>query len=101
MLLFEHQQQTKKLLVSQQFSWPYGITKYSSGWKDIVNQCLGFACDPEDSKPIFLYDTPAYNGASPETFRGLALKKKKKKKNEEEERKKWTAVQEIVQTEFY
>ena len=34
---------TKKLLVSWQFSGPYGITKYSSGWrKDVVNQCLEF-----------------------------------------------------------
>ena len=33
----------KKLLVSWQFSGPYGITKYgSSGRKDVVNQCLEF-----------------------------------------------------------
>ena len=32
---------TKKLLVSWQFSGPYGVTKYGSGWrKDVVNQCL-------------------------------------------------------------
>ena len=37
MLLFEHQQKTKKL-VSWQFSWPYGVTKYTNGWKkDVVN----------------------------------------------------------------
>ena len=34
---------TKKLLVSWQFSGPYGVTKYGSGWrKDVVNQCLEF-----------------------------------------------------------
>ena len=39
--LFEHQQ--KKLLVSWQFSGPYGVTKYGSGWrKDVVNQRLEF-----------------------------------------------------------
>ena len=33
----------KKLLVSWQFSGPYGVTKYGSGWrKDVVNQCLEF-----------------------------------------------------------
>ena len=33
----------KKLLVSWQFSGPYGVTKYGSSWrKDIVNQCLEF-----------------------------------------------------------
>ena len=33
----------KKLLVSRQFSGPYGVTKYGSGWrKDVVNQCLEF-----------------------------------------------------------
>ena len=33
----------KKLLVSWQFSGPYGATKYGSGWrKDAVNQCLEF-----------------------------------------------------------
>ena len=38
LLLFEH---NKKLLVSWQFSGPYGVTKYGSGWrKDVVNQCL-------------------------------------------------------------
>ena len=75
MLLFEHPQQ-QKLLISWQFSWPYGVIKCSSGWKkDVVNQCLGFACDPdpEDSKVIFSHDTPAYDGASPENFWGLAL----------------------------
>ena len=42
LLLFEHQQ-TKKLLVSWQFSGTYGVTKYGSGWrKDVVNQCLEF-----------------------------------------------------------
>ena len=42
LLLFEHQQK-KKLLVSWQFSGPYGVTKYGSGWrKDVVNQCLEF-----------------------------------------------------------
>ena len=31
----------KNLLVSRQFSGPYGVTKYGSGWRnDIVNQCL-------------------------------------------------------------
>ena len=41
LLLFEHHQQ--KLLVSWQFSGPYGVTKYGSGWrKDVVNQCLEF-----------------------------------------------------------
>ena len=35
---------TKKLLVSWQFSGPYGVTKDGSGWrKDVVNQCLEFA----------------------------------------------------------
>ena len=34
---------TKKVLVIWQFSGPYGITKYSSGWrKDVVNQSLEF-----------------------------------------------------------
>ena len=34
---------TKNLLVSWQFSGPYGVTKYSSGWrKDVVNQCLEY-----------------------------------------------------------
>ena len=29
------------MLVSWQFSGPYGVTKYSSGWrKDVVDQCL-------------------------------------------------------------
>ena len=43
----------KKLLVSWQFSGPYGVIKYGSGWrKDVVNQCLEFAVwgssgDPE------------------------------------------------------
>ena len=33
----------EKLLVSWQFSGPYGVTKYGSGWwKDVVNQCLEF-----------------------------------------------------------
>ena len=42
LLLFEHQQ--KKMLVSWQFSGPYGVTKHGSGWrKDVVNQCLEFA----------------------------------------------------------
>ena len=32
------------MLVSWQFSGPYGVTKYGSGWrKDVVNQCLEFA----------------------------------------------------------
>ena len=36
-----------ELLVSWQFSGPYGVTKYGSGWrKDIVNQCLEFALTP-------------------------------------------------------
>ena len=31
------------MLVSWQFSGPYGVTKYGSGWrKDVVNQCLEF-----------------------------------------------------------
>ena len=35
---------TKKLLISWQFSGPYGVTKYGSGWRrDVVNQCLEFA----------------------------------------------------------
>ena len=30
----------KKLLLSWQFSGPYGVTKYGSGWRnDVVNQC--------------------------------------------------------------
>ena len=34
---------TKKLLASWQFSGPYVVTKYGSGWrKDVVNQCLEF-----------------------------------------------------------
>ena len=33
----------KKLLVSWQFSGPYGVIKYGSGWrKDVLNQCLEF-----------------------------------------------------------
>ena len=29
---------TKKMLMSWQFFWTYGVTKYSSGWrKDVVN----------------------------------------------------------------
>ena len=33
----------EKLLVIWQFSGPYGVTKYVSGWrKDVVNQCLEF-----------------------------------------------------------
>ena len=43
LLLFEHQQ--KKLLVSWQFSGPYGVTKYGNSWrKDVVNQCLECDC---------------------------------------------------------
>ena len=44
LLLFEyHQQQQQQMLVSWQFSGPYGVTKYGSGWrKDVVNQCLVF-----------------------------------------------------------
>ena len=35
---------TKQLLVSWQFSGPYGVTKHGSGSrKDVVNQCLEFA----------------------------------------------------------
>ena len=31
----------KKLLISWQFSGPYGVSKYSSGWrKDVINQCF-------------------------------------------------------------
>ena len=31
------------MLVSWQFSGPYGVIKYGSGWrKDVVNQCLEF-----------------------------------------------------------
>ena len=31
------------MFVSWQFSGPYGVTKYGSGWrKDVVNQCLEF-----------------------------------------------------------
>ena len=31
----------KHLLVSRQFSGPFGVTKYGSGWRnDVVNQCL-------------------------------------------------------------
>ena len=42
LLLFEHQQK-KNPLVSWQFSGPYGVTEYSSGWrKDVVNQSLEF-----------------------------------------------------------
>ena len=34
---------TKKLFISWQFSVPYGVTKYSTGWsKNVVNQCLEF-----------------------------------------------------------
>ena len=34
-----------KMLVSWQFSGPYGVTKYGNGWrKDVVNQCLSQAC---------------------------------------------------------
>ena len=45
LLLFDSLSTNKKLLISQQFSGPYGITKYGSlsGWrKDVVNQCLKF-----------------------------------------------------------
>ena len=35
----------EKLLVNWQFSGPYGVTKYGSGWrKDVVNQCVEFVC---------------------------------------------------------
>ena len=38
---------TKKLLVRWQFSGPYGITKYGSGWrKAVVNRCLEFVSSP-------------------------------------------------------
>ena len=38
----------EKLLVGWQFSGPYGVTKYSSGWrKDVVNQCSEWAAEPE------------------------------------------------------
>ena len=53
LLLFEHQQK-KNLLVSWQFSGPYGVTKYGSGWrKDVVNQCLEFqwCCVPQFHSP--------------------------------------------------
>ena len=34
------------MLVSWQFSGPYGVTKYCNGWrKDVVNQCLEFGID--------------------------------------------------------
>ena len=40
----------KKLLVSWQFSGPYGVTKYGSGWrKDVVNQCLEFVATLQSS----------------------------------------------------
>ena len=43
LLLSEHQQ--KKLLINWQFSGPYGVTKYGSGWrKDVINQCLESDC---------------------------------------------------------
>ena len=46
LLLFEHQH-TQKLLISWQFSGPYGVTKYGSGWrKDVVNQRLEFGTEP-------------------------------------------------------
>ena len=49
LLLFEHHE---KLLVSWQFSGPYGVTKYSSGWrKDVVHQCLEFAAHSEHRFP--------------------------------------------------
>ena len=39
---------TKKLLVSWQFSGPYGVTKYDSGWrKYVVNRCLEFDVDAD------------------------------------------------------
>ena len=45
LLLFEHHQQ-QKMLVSWQFSGPYGVTKYGSSWrKAVVNQCLEFVLD--------------------------------------------------------
>ena len=42
----------KKLLVSWQFSGPYGVTKYGSGWrKGVVNQCSEFDCIPATLPP--------------------------------------------------
>ena len=52
---------TKKLLFSWQFSGPYGVTKYGSGWrKDVVNQCLEFDVNTDSewhhAWPQYLFD---------------------------------------------
>ena len=62
--LFEHQQQ-QKLLVSWQFSGPYGVTKYGSGWrKDVVNQCLELGRDAVFSCLSFLLLFPLFSSSS-------------------------------------
>ena len=54
---------TKKLLISWQFSGPYGVTKYDSGWrKDVVNQCLEFGRYHETAQLTFMLDLRHDNG---------------------------------------
>ena len=39
---------TKNCSFADSFFWPYGVTRYDSGWrKDVVNQCLEFATAPQ------------------------------------------------------
>ena len=46
-------QPTKKLLISWQFSGPYGVTKYGSGWrKNVINQCLEFVLEADSGRKI-------------------------------------------------
>ena len=75
LLLFEHLQK-KKLLVSWQFSGPYGVTKYGSGWrKDVVNQCLEFERDPHSQAVPHSSTTPGdHRLAEPDRGAGRLLR---------------------------
>ena len=45
-----------KFLVTWQFSGPYGVTKYDSGWrKDVVNQCLESGLQTDDKASAIAY----------------------------------------------
>ena len=53
---------TKKLLISWQFSGPYGVTKYGSGWrKYVVNQYLEFAATCHHLNPSPASQTLTHN----------------------------------------
>ena len=55
LVLFELFVTNLRLFVSWQFSGPYGVTKYGSGWrKVVVNQSLEFE-DPSDLRHTLLH----------------------------------------------